>query len=117
VQHPVLLFKRKSNVFLSLCIFLEIGNFYPKPGIIEIALFGRSFYSVCCLLGQGRYGSVWRGKVGELEVAVKVFPPQHRMYFYNERDSYCLPFMNHYSLLTYFGKYPSSISSYHREIS
>lgn len=56
------------------------------------------------LIGQGRYGSVWKGSVGDMEVAVKVFPPHHRMYFYNERDTYCLPFFNHPSLLTYFGK-------------
>ncbi|KAE8751886.1 hypothetical protein FOCC_FOCC001363 [Frankliniella occidentalis] len=56
------------------------------------------------VIGQGRYGCVWRATVGEHEVAVKVFPPHYRSYFLNEKDIYCLPFMSECrSLLTYYG--------------
>ncbi|XP_072393767.1 activin receptor type-2A-like isoform X4 [Diabrotica undecimpunctata] len=40
------------------------------------------------LIGQGRYGSVWRGTVEDQEVAVKVFPAHHRNYCLNEQDMY-----------------------------
>lgn len=55
------------------------------------------------IVGQGRYGSVWKGIVNDQEVAVKIFPAHYRNYFYNERDIYCLPFMDNPALLTYFG--------------
>ncbi|GFG31184.1 hypothetical protein Cfor_12775 [Coptotermes formosanus] len=55
------------------------------------------------VVGQGRFGSVWKGTVSDQEVAVKIFPSHYRNYFYNERDIYCLPFMDSPSLLTYFG--------------
>lgn len=56
-------------------------------------------------IGQGKYGSVWKGSVGDQPVAVKIFPAHYRNYFYNELDIYCLPFMAHPSLLSYFGNY------------
>jgi bone morphogenetic protein receptor type-2 len=46
---------------------------------------------------------VWKGTVNDQEVAVKIFPSHYRNYFYNERDIYCLPFMDNPALLTYFG--------------
>ena len=56
------------------------------------------------IIGQGRYGCVWRSTVGDQEVAVKVFPPSYRSYFLNEKDIYCLPFMSDCpSLLSYYG--------------
>ncbi|XP_043525345.1 bone morphogenetic protein receptor type-2 isoform X2 [Frieseomelitta varia] len=55
------------------------------------------------IVGQGRYGSVWQGSMGDQDVAVKIFPSHYRNYFQNERDTYCLPFMEHPSLLTYYG--------------
>lgn len=55
------------------------------------------------ITGQGRYGSVWQGSVGDRDVAVKIFPSHYRNYFQNERDTYCLPFMEHSSLLSYYG--------------
>ncbi|PSN47472.1 hypothetical protein C0J52_01954 [Blattella germanica] len=55
------------------------------------------------IVGQGRYGSVWKGTVHDQEVAVKIFPSHYRNYFHNERDIYCLPFMDNPALLTYFG--------------
>lgn len=55
--------------------------------------------------GQGRYGSVWQGSMGDQDVAVKIYPSHYRNYFQNERDTYCLPFMEHPSLLSYYGWY------------
>ncbi|XP_046399371.1 bone morphogenetic protein receptor type-2-like [Ischnura elegans] len=55
------------------------------------------------VVGQGRYGCVWRGTLQEQVVAVKVFPCNHHHYFCNERDIYCLPFMDNPALLSYFG--------------
>nr|CAD7569356.1 unnamed protein product [Timema californicum] len=54
-------------------------------------------------LSQGRYGSVWKGSIQDQEVAVKIFPGHYRSYFNNERDLYCLPFIENPSLLTYYG--------------
>ncbi|KAG8222924.1 hypothetical protein J437_LFUL000218, partial [Ladona fulva] len=55
------------------------------------------------VVGQGRYGCVWRGTLQDQTVAVKVFPCHNRHYFCNERDIYCLPFMDNPALLSYFG--------------
>ncbi|XP_068084117.1 bone morphogenetic protein receptor type-2 [Anabrus simplex] len=55
------------------------------------------------IVGQGRYGSVWKGSLHDQDVAVKIFPSHHRNYFLNERDIYTLPFMECPALLTYFG--------------
>lgn len=44
------------------------------------------------LIGQGRYGTVWRGIIEDthdsVEVAVKVFPTHHRNYFLNEHEMF-----------------------------
>lgn len=66
-----------------------------------ITLFDNIMYDI--ILGQGRYGSVWQGSMGDQDVAVKIFPSHYRNYFQNERDTYCLPFMEHPSLLSYYG--------------
>lgn len=56
------------------------------------------------LVGQGRYGSLWKGmnKDGQL-VAVKMFPPHYRQLYCNERDIYSLPFMDNPAIVTYYG--------------
>ncbi|XP_059470516.1 bone morphogenetic protein receptor type-2 isoform X2 [Neocloeon triangulifer] len=55
------------------------------------------------VIGQGRYGCVWRATLRDKEVAVKIFPGHYRNFFINERDIYSLSFMEHPALLTYFG--------------
>ncbi|XP_049293645.1 bone morphogenetic protein receptor type-2 [Anopheles funestus] len=55
------------------------------------------------MIGQGKYGTVWKGIVNEQPVAVKIFAAQHRQYFLNERDIYTVPLMESPTLLTYFG--------------
>ncbi|RWS08423.1 bone morphogenetic protein receptor type-2-like protein, partial [Dinothrombium tinctorium] len=55
------------------------------------------------LIGNGRYGSVWKGVLNDQTVAVKIFNCHHKQYFVNERDIYTLPFMDHPSILKFFG--------------
>jgi bone morphogenetic protein receptor type-2 len=56
---------------------------------------------------------VWVGIVGESEeVAVKQFPLHYSDYYYNEKDIYSLPFMDHPALLAYFGTTHSFTSVY-----
>ncbi|XP_014245499.1 bone morphogenetic protein receptor type-2 [Cimex lectularius] len=55
------------------------------------------------IVGQGRYGTVWLGHLKGQQVAVKMFPMHYSQYFYNEKDIYTLPFMEHSSLLKYLG--------------
>lgn len=55
------------------------------------------------MIGQGKYGTVWKGMVNEQAVAVKIFPSQHKQYFQNERNIYSLPLMQTASILQYFG--------------
>ncbi|CAG9856657.1 unnamed protein product [Phyllotreta striolata] len=41
------------------------------------------------LIGQGKYGTVYRGTIDDtLDVAVKVFPAHHRNYFLNEHEMF-----------------------------
>lgn len=54
---------------------------------------------------RGRFGTVWQGSMGEQDVAVKIFSSHHHGYFQNEKDTYSLPFMEHSSLLHYYGNH------------
>ncbi|XP_054724812.1 uncharacterized protein LOC129235146 [Uloborus diversus] len=54
-------------------------------------------------IGQGGYGSVYHGSLNEHSVAVKIFSHQNQDFFYNERDIYILPHMDHTSLAKYIG--------------
>lgn len=58
---------------------------------------------LCSMIGQGKYGTVWKGMINEQCVAVKIFPAQYKQYFLNERDIYCLPLMQTQYLLEYYG--------------
>lgn len=58
---------------------------------------------LCSMIGQGKYGTVWKGMINEQSVAVKIFPAQYKQYFLNERDIYCLPLMQTQYLLEYYG--------------
>ncbi|RZF33320.1 hypothetical protein LSTR_LSTR007665 [Laodelphax striatellus] len=56
------------------------------------------------IIGQGRYGSLWRGMDRDGQVlAVKAFQPHLRQIFVNERDIFQLPFMNIPALVSYYG--------------
>lgn len=58
---------------------------------------------LCSMIGQGKYGTVWKGIVNEQAIAVKIFPSQHKQYFLNEKDIYSIPLFESPSLLAYFG--------------
>ncbi|XP_069692532.1 activin receptor type-2A [Periplaneta americana] len=73
------------------------------PAGLHSGSYALEHLKLASIVGQGRYGSVWKGTVNDQEVAVKIFPSHYRNYFYNERDIYCLPFMDNPALLTYFG--------------
>ncbi|XP_050306503.1 activin receptor type-2B [Anthonomus grandis grandis] len=40
------------------------------------------------IIGQGKYGSVWRGLIDDQEVAVKIFPSHYRNCFFSEQEIY-----------------------------
>ncbi|XP_053664292.1 uncharacterized protein LOC128713456 [Anopheles marshallii] len=88
----------------------------PKKGVAELLEhmepsgpgYSSNLYNVdnlklVSMIGQGKYGTVWKGIVNEQPVAVKIFAAQHRQYFLNERDIYTVPLMESPALLTYFG--------------
>ncbi|KAJ6634282.1 Bone morphogenetic protein receptor type-2 [Pseudolycoriella hygida] len=58
---------------------------------------------LCAMIGQGKYGTVWRGMINEIPVAVKIFPSQHKQYFINEKNIYSVNLMDSPSLLEYYG--------------
>ncbi|KAI1289772.1 Bone morphogenetic protein receptor type-2 [Halotydeus destructor] len=55
------------------------------------------------IIGQGRYGAVFKGALDCETVAVKVFSEHNKPYFVNERDIYMLPFMEHTGIPSFFG--------------
>lgn len=59
---------------------------------------------LCAMIGQGKYGTVWKGMINETAVAVKIFPAQHKQYFINEKNIYSVNLMDCPSLLEYYGK-------------
>uniref|UniRef100_A0A1B0DH78 Serine/threonine-protein kinase receptor n=1 Tax=Phlebotomus papatasi TaxID=29031 RepID=A0A1B0DH78_PHLPP len=96
---------------LILILICRRGN-KSQPELAPLAPSGPGYSSnlhnvdnlkLCAMIGQGKYGTVWRGSVNEQPVAVKIFPGQHKQYFINERDIYTLPLMEDLCLLTYFG--------------
>nr|KAI8728186.1 bone morphogenetic protein receptor type-2-like [Biomphalaria glabrata] len=55
------------------------------------------------VLIQGRYSEVRRGWLGDKEVAIKIYQPHHRQYYYNERTAYYQPFMDHDNVVKFYG--------------
>lgn len=58
---------------------------------------------LCAMIGQGKYGTVWKGMINEQPVAVKIFPVQHKQYFLNEKDIYLVNLMDTSNFLEYYG--------------
>ncbi|XP_017777239.1 PREDICTED: activin receptor type-2A [Nicrophorus vespilloides] len=84
-------------VAIIMCAMLLIlFNIKPKKTDIEMGQpplppppdYSLNKLKLINIIGQGRYGSVWKGIVDDQDVAVKVFPPHHRNYFLNEHDLY-----------------------------
>jgi len=58
---------------------------------------------ISCSITKGRYSEVWRGTLGEQDVAVKIYSPVHKQYYYNEKYIYSLPHMDHDNILKFMG--------------
>ncbi|XP_044746758.1 bone morphogenetic protein receptor type-2 [Coccinella septempunctata] len=65
--------------------FEDVESTQPLPPSTDYSLDKLKLLNV---IGQGRYGSVWRGLIDDQEVAVKMFPSHHRNYFLNEHNMY-----------------------------
>ncbi|XP_017889163.1 bone morphogenetic protein receptor type-2 isoform X2 [Ceratina calcarata] len=91
------------NMLARLGIPLPYSDQYMDSTALRTGTYTVDHLKLTTIVGQGRYGSVWQGSMGDQDVAVKIFPSHYRNYFQNERDTYCLPFMEHPSLLSYYG--------------
>ena len=52
---------------------------------------------------RGRFGAVWKGHLGEDQVAVKIFPLQDKQSWFAEQEIYSLPQMSHENVLKFIG--------------
>jgi len=52
---------------------------------------------------RGRFGAVWKGKLGTEMVAVKIFPLQDKQSWFAEQEIYNLPQMEHQNILNFLG--------------
>ncbi|XP_014216049.1 bone morphogenetic protein receptor type-2 isoform X2 [Copidosoma floridanum] len=93
----------KNNILLRLGKPVPYNDNYMDGNGLRTGTYTVDHLKLSTIVDQGRYGSVWQGSIGDEEVAVKIFPGHHQNYFLNERDLYCLPFMEHPSLLYYYG--------------
>lgn len=59
--------------------------------------------TLCEVRARGRFGAVWRAKLGPKDVAVKVFPLQDKQSWLAEQEIYRLPRMDHPDILHYIG--------------
>lgn len=55
------------------------------------------------IAGQGRYGTVWKASLGDSHVAVKIFGPSSRSYYYNEVELYSLAYLQHPNIVGFLG--------------
>lgn len=97
-----------SIIYVAFCKKTE----NPKVEVTSVASANPKYSSdllnvdnlkLCSMIGQGKYGTVWKGMINEQAVAVKIFPSQYKQFFLNERDIYCLPLMESPYLLEYYG--------------
>lgn len=58
---------------------------------------------ISCLIVKGRYSEVWKGSLNEQDVAVKIYSPSYRQYYYNEKYIYSLPYMEHENIMKFYG--------------
>ncbi|XP_011505066.1 PREDICTED: uncharacterized protein LOC105367910 [Ceratosolen solmsi marchali] len=93
----------RNNILIRLGKPLSYNDNYNDSSGLRTGTYTVDHLKLSTIVGQGRYGSVWQGSMGDQEVGVKIFPGHYQSYFLNERDSYCLPFMEHPSLLHYYG--------------
>lgn len=84
----------------------------PEPELAPLAPSGPGYSSnlrnvdnlkLCAMIGQGKYGSVWKGLINEQTVAVKIFPSHHKQFFLNEKDIYSVNLLESPHVLEYYG--------------
>ena len=74
-----------------------MANFRDVANFTFLTLNGWEFSS-------HRYGEVWRGTLGDLDVAVKVFTgSSQKQYYISERDIYTLPHMSLDEMPRFYG--------------
>lgn len=59
--------------------------------------------TLCEVRARGRFGAVWRAKLGNRDIAVKVFPLQDKQSWVAEQEIFRLPRMDHQDILHYIG--------------
>ena len=59
--------------------------------------------SHACIIIVVIFIQVWKGKLEDRDVAVKIYSPHYREYYNNERTLYRLPFMDHEGLIKFYG--------------
>ncbi|XP_037867437.1 activin receptor type-2B [Bombyx mori] len=59
--------------------------------------------ALCEVRARGRFGAVWRARLGQKDVAVKVFPLQDKQSWLAEQEVFRLPRMDHPDILQYIG--------------
>ncbi|XP_008214725.1 uncharacterized protein LOC100121252 isoform X1 [Nasonia vitripennis] len=93
----------RNNVLMRLGKPLPYNDNFNDGNGLRTGTYTVDHLKLSTIVGEGRYGSVWQGSMGDQDVAVKIFPGHYQSYFLNERDIYCLPFIEHPSLLHYYG--------------
>ncbi|KAJ8684153.1 hypothetical protein QAD02_019945 [Eretmocerus hayati] len=99
----ILIYQIYKNNLNGLGKPLPFNENYPESNGLRTGTYTFDHLKLSNIIGEGRYGSVWQGGLGDQDVAVKIFPGVYQSHFLNERDVYCLPFMEHPSLLQYYG--------------
>lgn len=83
-------------------IFNEIPTMEPELSISSQCLAIRPI-ELQEIKAHGRFGIVWKGKMKNDDVAVKVFPTQDKNSWITEQEIYKLPRMNHPNILHFIG--------------
>uniref|UniRef100_A0A0B7B5C8 receptor protein serine/threonine kinase n=1 Tax=Arion vulgaris TaxID=1028688 RepID=A0A0B7B5C8_9EUPU len=72
----------------------------PEPLLSEFNIDDLKIENV---IVRGRYSEIRRGCLGDKQVAVKIYQSHHRQYYYNERNAFTHPFMDHENLVKFYG--------------
>lgn len=79
------------------------ANTNNDPENPESPAFDIDDLKISCLIIRGRFSEVWKGSLNEQDVAVKIYSPQYRQYYYNEKYIYSLPHMEHENIMKFYG--------------